>query len=132
MPACERGRRCLRALARVGRHCSRLLHSPLGPFRYANQLILYVVWGSTYLGIAVAVESMPPFLMAGSRFAVAGLLMLGLAVVFGRGLGPIRLPTRRELRDSTIVGGLRISIGDEVIDGTISGRLEDARRQLAG
>lgn len=34
--------------------------------------------------------------------------------------------------DPTIVGGLRISIGDEVIDGTISGRLEDARRQLAG
>jgi F-type H+-transporting ATPase subunit delta len=34
--------------------------------------------------------------------------------------------------DPTIVGGLRITIGDEVIDGTISGRLEDARRQLAG
>ncbi len=34
--------------------------------------------------------------------------------------------------DPTIVGGLRISIGDEVIDGTISGRLQDARRQLAG
>jgi len=34
--------------------------------------------------------------------------------------------------DPGIVGGLQISIGDEVIDGTISGRLEDARRQLAG
>ena len=34
--------------------------------------------------------------------------------------------------DPAIVGGLRISIGDEVIDGTVSGRLEDARRQLAG
>lgn len=34
--------------------------------------------------------------------------------------------------DPTIVGGLRVSIGDDVIDGTISGRLEDARRQLAG
>jgi F-type H+-transporting ATPase subunit delta len=34
--------------------------------------------------------------------------------------------------DPTIVGGLRVSIGDDVIDGTIAGRLEDARRQLAG
>jgi len=34
--------------------------------------------------------------------------------------------------DPTIIGGLKVSIGDDVIDGTIAGRLEDARRQLAG
>jgi F-type H+-transporting ATPase subunit delta len=34
--------------------------------------------------------------------------------------------------DPAIVGGLRVSIGDDVIDGTVAGRLEDARRQLAG
>jgi F-type H+-transporting ATPase subunit delta len=34
--------------------------------------------------------------------------------------------------DPTVVGGLKISIGDDVIDGTISGRLEAARRQLIG
>jgi ATP synthase F1 delta subunit len=34
--------------------------------------------------------------------------------------------------DPSIVGGLRVAIGDDVIDGTVSGRLEDARRQLAG
>jgi F-type H+-transporting ATPase subunit delta len=34
--------------------------------------------------------------------------------------------------DPTIVGGLKVSIGDDVIDGSISGRLEDARRQMAG
>ena len=34
--------------------------------------------------------------------------------------------------DPTIVGGLRVAIGDDVIDGTVAGRLEDARRQLAG
>ena len=32
--------------------------------------IVYVVWGSTYLAIRVAVETMPPFLMAGTRFLV--------------------------------------------------------------
>jgi drug/metabolite transporter (DMT)-like permease len=37
---------------------------------------VYIVWGSTYLGIKVAVETMPPFLMAGARFLVAGLLLL--------------------------------------------------------
>ena len=32
-------------------------------------LVLYLVWGSTYLGIAIAVESIPPFLMAAVRFS---------------------------------------------------------------
>jgi drug/metabolite transporter (DMT)-like permease len=41
--------------------------------------VLYVVWGSTYLAIRVAVETIPPFLMAGSRFLVAGLLLYGWA-----------------------------------------------------
>jgi drug/metabolite transporter (DMT)-like permease len=37
--------------------------------------IVYVVWGSTYLAIRIGLESMPPLLMAGTRFLVAGLLM---------------------------------------------------------
>ena len=36
---------------------------------------VYIVWGSTYLAIRVAVETMPPFLMAGARFLVAGAMM---------------------------------------------------------
>src|ERR1700691_6423545 len=38
-------------------------------------LIVYVVWGSTYLAIRVAVETMPPLLMAATRNLVAGLIM---------------------------------------------------------
>lgn len=38
--------------------------------------VIYVVWGSTYLGIRVAVETMPPFLMASVRFLIAGGLLL--------------------------------------------------------
>ena len=38
---------------------------------------VYLIWGSTYLGIRLAVQTMPPFLMAGSRFFVAGLLLAG-------------------------------------------------------
>lgn len=37
---------------------------------------LYLVWGSTYLGIRYAVESLPPFMLAGTRFILAGTLML--------------------------------------------------------
>ena len=40
---------------------------------------LYLVWGSTYLGIRFAIESIPPFLMAGARFLVAGMIMFAIA-----------------------------------------------------
>ena len=43
-------------------------------------LIVYVVWGSTYLAIRVGVETMPPLLMAASRNLVAGLIMFPLAL----------------------------------------------------
>jgi drug/metabolite transporter (DMT)-like permease len=65
-------------------------------------VILYVVWGSTYLGIRIAVETLPPFLLAGARFGLAGLVILGVALLRRRGRIPF--PTRRELRDMTIVG----------------------------
>lgn len=38
--------------------------------------IIYFVWGTSYMGIRMAIESIPPFLMAGSRFMIAGLLLL--------------------------------------------------------
>lgn len=41
-------------------------------------LTLYLVWGSTYLAIRVAVETLPPFLMSGFRFLVAAIIMIGL------------------------------------------------------
>lgn len=40
---------------------------------------LYVIWGSTYLGILFAIDSIPPLLMAGSRFLTAGLLLYTIA-----------------------------------------------------
>lgn len=36
---------------------------------------LYIIWGSTYLAIFIAIKSIPPFLMAGARFIIAGLLL---------------------------------------------------------
>jgi drug/metabolite transporter (DMT)-like permease len=46
---------------------------------------LYLIWGSTYLGIRFAIESIPPFLMAGARFLLAGLIMFAIAWLQGSG-----------------------------------------------
>ena len=48
---------------------------------------VYIVWGSTYLGIELAAETMPPFFAAGTRFLIAGSLLLGL-VAWRAGPGP--------------------------------------------
>lgn len=60
---------------------------------------VYLVWGSTYLAIRFALETMPPFLMAGVRFVVAGSALY--AIVRLRGA---ERPHRRNWRDATIVG----------------------------
>jgi drug/metabolite transporter (DMT)-like permease len=64
--------------------------------------VVYIIWGSTYLGIELAGETMPPIFAAGVRFIIAGLLMVGL-VVWRRGRAPLRL-TWRELGSAAIVG----------------------------
>lgn len=54
--------------------------SPIGPSRAAVLLAfaaVYLIWGSTYLGIRFAIDSIPPLLMAGTRFALAGALLYG-------------------------------------------------------
>jgi drug/metabolite transporter (DMT)-like permease len=60
---------------------------------------LYLIWGSTYLGILFAIQSIPPFLMAGARFFLAGLIMFAIA----RTQGPLK-STWSEWRTSIIVG----------------------------
>ena len=50
---------------------------------WSAMAIVYVVWGSTYLAIRYAIETLPPFLMASVRFLVAGGLLY--VVVFGSG-----------------------------------------------
>jgi drug/metabolite transporter (DMT)-like permease len=72
-------------------------------------LILYVVWGSTYLGIRIAVESIPPFAMAAVRFAIAGLVLLAVVFVLRRGSVP--RPSLREWRDCFIVGAFLMGGG---------------------
>ena len=77
---------------------------------WAALATLYVVWGSTYLGIAIAIETIPPFLMLAIRFAIGGGLLLAWEIARG-GLLRIR-PTLRQVRDASIVGALLLGIGN--------------------
>ena len=72
-------------------------------------LVLYVVWGSTYLGIAIAVETIPPFLMAAVRFAIAGTVLMTWSILRAR--RSFVAPSRREWRDTIIVGALLLGGG---------------------
>jgi drug/metabolite transporter (DMT)-like permease len=72
--------------------------------------VVYVVWGSTYLAIRYAVETLPPFLMAGTRFVLAGLLLYGWAR--WRGEPP---PGARAWRWAVVVGALFIPLGNGLV-----------------
>ncbi|NLF13008.1 MAG: drug/metabolite exporter YedA [Anaerolineaceae bacterium] len=68
---------------------------------------VYTIWGSTYLGIRFAVETLPPFLMAGTRFLIAGTILY--AIMRRRGApAPIRL----HWRSAFIVGALMLLAGN--------------------
>jgi drug/metabolite transporter (DMT)-like permease len=71
---------------------------------------IYVIWGSTYLGIRVAVETMPPFLMAGARFLVAGSLLFGVLLLRGASW-----PTAAQWRDQAIVGTCLLLGGNALV-----------------
>ena len=47
---------------------------------------IYIIWGSTYLGILLAIETIPPLFMVGTRFLVAGSLLLGWSLMKGEKL----------------------------------------------
>ncbi len=68
---------------------------------------VYVIWGSTYLAIRIAVETTPPFLMAGIRFLTAGTILY--AWLRWRG---VPAPKRFHWRPALIVGGLLLLGGN--------------------
>ena len=76
--------------------------------------IVYVVWGSTYLAIRVAVETMPPLLMGAARFTTAGLLLY--AVARARGADSIRTLSRKQLASCWLVGSLLAAGGNGVVN----------------
>jgi len=63
------------------------MHSAQRPSRWSVILafgLVYLFWGSTYLGIDIAVQTIPPALMCALRFSVAGVVMLAVCAATGR------------------------------------------------
>ena len=85
--------------------------SPAPRPRIALALVtLWLVWGSTYLAIAVAVETLPPFLMAGVRFVLAGVLLFAVARIQGA-----PLPSAGQWRSATLIGALLLLLGNGLV-----------------
>jgi drug/metabolite transporter (DMT)-like permease len=69
---------------------------------------VYIIWGSTYLGIRLAIETLPPFLMAATRFMIAGAILFTWAVFNGEKVRP----SLTEWPKAFIVGGLLLLCGN--------------------
>jgi len=73
-------------------------------------LALYVIWGSTYLGIRLALESYPPFLLAGIRFLCAGVVLYGFLRL--RGIAP---PTPLQWRNAAFTSVFLLGLGNGLV-----------------
>lgn len=78
----------------------------LGPKLLLCLAATWLVWGSTYLAIKVALVSLPPFFQMGSRFLVAGALLAGWMRWRGAAW-----PDRRQWRNALVIGGLMLGGG---------------------
>jgi drug/metabolite transporter (DMT)-like permease len=68
---------------------------------------VYIIWGSTYLGIRLAIDSIPPLLMAGARFVLAGSILYGVMRLRGAAR-----PTARHWKSAAVIGGLLLLGGN--------------------
>jgi drug/metabolite transporter (DMT)-like permease len=73
-------------------------------------LSVYVIWGSTYLGIRIGLTGFPPFMLAAIRFFAAGIAMYAWLRL--RGVKP---PTRRQWRNAAITGVLLLLLGNGMV-----------------
>jgi drug/metabolite transporter (DMT)-like permease len=73
--------------------------------------LVYVFWGSTYLAIRVAVEHVPPILMAGIRFSISGSLLLAFCAATGRGVAV----GRERLVKLALIGFLLLAVSNAIL-----------------
>ena len=71
---------------------------------------VYLIWGSTYLGIRVAVRTMPPFLMAGGRYLLAGGVLLAALRAAG-----VAAPTLAQWLRSGLAGVVMLAVGNGLV-----------------
>ncbi|MEV6984265.1 EamA family transporter [Sphaerisporangium sp. NPDC051017] len=80
---------------------------------WAALATVYVVWGSTYLGIRITIETIPPMLSGGIRFLVAA-LVLASVLLLRRGRAVFRM-TRAEFLGACVVGVLLLTAGNGLV-----------------
>lgn len=73
-------------------------------------LAVYIIWGSTYLGMKIATKVVPPFLLSSMRFLVAGSILLLVGILREKAL-----PDRRQLMAACFIGVLLIGIGNTTV-----------------
>src|SRR5258708_1254218 len=83
---------------------------PALPAILAGLAAIYLIWGSTYLAIKFAVETLPPFLMAGTRFVLAGALLYGV-----RRRQKVPAPTAAQWRSAVLIGALLLLGGNGLV-----------------
>jgi drug/metabolite transporter (DMT)-like permease len=76
---------------------------------WTGLVTVYLVWGSTYLGIAILIETLPPLLGSGSRLLLAA-VVLGAILTVRRGPKALAL-SRRELASAALIGFLLLGMG---------------------
>lgn len=72
---------------------------------------VYLIWGSTYLAIAIGLTGFPPFLMGGLRFVVAAMLMFALGRAHSQAW-----PSTSQWRNSLVMGGLLLVLGNGLVN----------------
>jgi len=106
-------------LAGISQGCGTLRSNDMASSRRASGVnvwlalgTVYVVWGSTYLAIAIAVQTLPPLFYSGIRFGLAGLILAAWLAFRGVDLRV----SRRELAGAAIVGTLMLSIANGLVN----------------
>lgn len=78
---------------------------------YLAYAFICIIWGTTYLAIKVAVAHYPPFLMAGTRQLVSGIIMLAIALMINRKADL----SRKNLLQQSLIGFLLITVGNGLV-----------------
>lgn len=72
--------------------------------------LVYILWGSTYLGMKIATEILPPFLLSAIRFVIAGSIMFGIGLRVEK-----EMPTGRQWLNAAFIGVMLIGIGNSSV-----------------
>ena len=78
---------------------------------FAAFFAIYFVWGSTYLGVKVALAEIPPFVLSGSRYVFSGAILLLWAIFFQRA----QMPTKKQFLNAVAVGCMLLALGNGLL-----------------